>query len=539
MREHGRRAVLFVCLWLAAAGTTSGAGRIADVRADVGIDGWFAPGKIAPLRVEVRAAAPLAGTLRIEVPAEIRDAAPVTHILPLAVPAGGRHQVYLDIVVRDPRRPILITLRGARGERLRVEVPLGARRVVDGVVAALTREAAGLEFLSGPDEKRRPAYLSEDGLPVRWQSYEPVDLLIIRDLDPRAVAPAQQQALVEWIAQGGRLLVVAPHRLHLAEARWLQELIPSAGERAYGHGLVAATAEDLFAPVLRGRGALRARVTALLTRPGAPSLAPPVLADVLPATRPLPGATQFGLAALSVLYILVLRGVLPRVPARRSGWVGLAVVVAVGTAGLYGVAADARTSASSLAQLSVVEVLGTLPAARAVTYASVIAPYGGRFAVRAPGGAEARPLGGAGVTYDAARREISGAASAGQVVIVARQIVPVRLQVRWSPSGALTVDRAGGDLQHAVLYRRRQLYRLPPDLGGTILIDPARWEPVDRPGTLGLDVAGRAMDALFRQLDRAGDGSWLVAQTADDRLGLRTASGAAGDAVRLVVAAVR
>ena len=539
VREHGRRAVLLVFLWLAAAGSAPGAVRVADVRADVGLAGWFAPGKITPLRVDLRSSVPFAGTLRVDVPSELRGGAPVTHLLPLQLPAGERHQAHVDIVVRDPRRPLLITLRDGRGERLRQEVPLGVRRVVDGVVAALTHEAAGLEFLSGVDEKRRPAYIAEDTLPVRWQAYEAVDLLVIRDLDPRAVAPAQAQALVEWIAQGGRLLVVAPQRLLLAEARWLRDLLPADEGQAYGRGWVAVSTEDLFAPALRGRGALRERVTTLLARAAPASVAQPVLADILPATRPLPGATQFGLAALSVLYILALRGVLPHVPTWRGGWIGLALIVAIATAAMYGVAAGARSAATSLAQLSVAEALGTLPSARVVTYASVIAPYGGRFRVRVPGGIEARPQNGGGVTIDAGRREISGAAADGQVLLVARQIVPLQLQVRWSPTGAVTIGRGGVRLQHAVLYRRRQLYRLSSDLGATVTLDPARWEPVDRPGALDLDIAGRALDVLFRQLDRTGDTTWLVAQTDDDRFGLRTTRGASGEAVRLVVTEVR
>jgi hypothetical protein len=531
--------VLLVFLWVVAGAAVSGTVPGAEVHAGVGFAGWFAPGKIAPLQIDLRSPMPLAADLQVEVPSELRGGTPVTHVVPFRLPAGGRYQATVDVVVRDPRRPILLTVRDAHGERLRHEVPLGVARVVDGVVAALTDEAAGLEFLSGVDEKRRPAYLAEDALPVRWQAYEAVDLLIIRDLDPRAMAPAQEQALVEWIAQGGRLLVVAPHRLHLEEARRLADLIPSAGERAYGRGVVAAAPEDLFAPELRSRGALREHVAALLRRPAAPPVAPPVFADLLPATRPLPGATQVGLAGLSVLYILVLRAILPRVPARRLGWLGLVIVAAAATAAMYGVAAGARSAATSLAQLSVAEMLGTLPSARVITYASVIAPYGGRFAVRVPSGIEARPSGGGGVTYDAGRGEISGAAADGQLLLVARQIVPLRLQVRWSPSGALTMDPLGAGVQHAVLYRRRQVYKLPPEPAATITLDPARWEPVDRPGTLGSDVAGRAMDALFRRLDRAGDTTWLVGQIGDERLGLHTARGAAGDNVRLVVAEVR
>jgi len=54
-----------------------------------------------------------------------------------------------------------------------------------------------------------------------------------------------------------------------------------------------------------------------------------------------------------------------------------------------------------------------------------------------------------------------------------------------------------------------------------------------------VDVAGRAMDLIFRQLDRTVDATWLVGPIADDRLGIRTERPAGDDAVRLAVIEVR
>ncbi|HLA24026.1 MAG TPA: hypothetical protein VJ206_01405 [bacterium] len=539
-RGHGRRAVLLLfVLVLLAIPSPGGAAPATEVRAVIGVGGWISPGEVTPLRIDVHSRAPIAGMLVVEVPSGIRGGLPVRHLLPLRLPAGGRQQAHLDVVVHDPRRPIAIVVRDARGERARQEVPIGVGRVVEGVVAALTLEAAGLEFLAGTEGKRQPTYITEAELPVRWQAYDAVDLLVLRDLDPRVVLPAQERALTEWIAQGGRLLVVAPERLSLNEARWLRDLLPSSGRRTYGRGVVAVAAVDLFAPARRARGELRTQVLALLDRPSGSPVADPALAGILPSTRPLSGGTQAGLAILSLLYVVAARVLLRRFGASRGGWIVIAAFIGASTAALYTFAAGARSAATSLAQLSVAEMLGTLNHARVTTYASIIAPYGGRFVVSMPDGVTARALNDAAVTYDEGAREIRGSAAAGQVSIVARQIVALRIGARHSAPDVLAIDRGAPELQRAVLYRQRQLYRLPPDLGGTIRLDPARWEPVDRPGTLGVDVPGRAMDLLFKQLDRSPDTTWLIGRVVDDRLGLRTGRGAGSDVVRLAVTEVR
>jgi len=540
LQGHGLRAVpLLLVVGLLALSPSARAAPTMEVRAVIGMGGWITPAETAPLRIDVRSASPVDGVLAVEVPSGIRGGAPVTHLVPLHVPAGGRQQANLDVVVHDPRRPVVLVIREGRVERARHEVRIGVGRVVDGVVAALTQEAAGLEFLAAMEGKRRAAYLTEADLPVRWQSYDGVDLLIVRDLEPRVVLSAQERAVVEWIAQGGRLLVVAPHRLTLSEARWLRDLLPPRGRRTYGRGVVEVAAEDLFAPDRRARGDLRNQVLALLDDAATPSAADPALSTVLPSTRPLSGGTQLALAFLSLLYVVAARRLLHRCGASRGGWIAMAAFVGVSTAVLHTFAAGARTAATSLSQLSIAEVLDPLGQARVTTYASIIAPYGGRFVVRVPDGVTARTLTDAPVTYEEGRREIRGSTPAGQISLVARQIVTFPLSARRVGPDILVVAGGGSRLQGLVLYRQRQLYRLPSDFGGMIRLDPSRWEPVDRPGTLGVDVAGRAMDLIFRQLDRTVDATWLVGPIADDRLGIRTERPAGDDAVRLAVIEVR
>jgi len=92
---------------------------------------------------------------------------------------------------------------------------------------------------------------------------------------------------------------------------------------------------------------------------------------------------------------------------------------------------------------------------------------------------------------------------------------------------------------HAFLYRRRQIHRLGEELHPRTVLDPARWEPVDRPGTLGTDLAARAAEWLFKQLQAAGGEAWLVGRSSDERVGVRLPDGRSGISAQLVVIPVR
>src|SRR5256712_8059787 len=126
---------------------------------------------------------------------------------PVRLLPGAPQRIAVDVFVPDARRALIVRLVASGREVTRREVPLSASRAVEAVVLALTHEPAGLEFLADLTRKIRAAYITEVNLPVQWQGYAGVQLLVVRDLDERAVSPAQQRALEQWVVQGGRLLV--------------------------------------------------------------------------------------------------------------------------------------------------------------------------------------------------------------------------------------------------------------------------------------------------------------------------------------------
>ncbi len=546
-----------------------------DIRTELGIGGWVVPGTFTPLRVEVTAPEHVDGILEVDVPALGGDP-PMRHLHAVRVTPGARQQIAFDVIISDPRRPLTLRVRSGRTLLAHREIPVGVQRTAEGVVAALTREAAGLEFLSESSRKLRPAYLGEDALPLRWQSYGAVDLVALRDIDSRALRPAQQQALIDWVAQGGRLLVSARDGGVIPE--WLQPLLPARIDAArfsrapglpvrlagleplrggsvvrragdapvavrgrYGRGIVEVWAFDAFAPSARVWPGRLTLWQSLLAVPRALPLAHEAVAGELPQTRALPGSTQAVLASLSVLYIVALRFVVRRVGGRRGGWLGILATIALFAAVLFTFASGARAGATALAQVSIVESLPTARSARVTTYASLITPYGGDFVIRLPEGAGIRRLGPAALRIIETDRAVEGSAALGHLTLEATQMIALNLPVEARAGGGVLDLVVGGSsampVRDAVLYRGRQLYRLSEGLSpGRIRVDPARWERVDRPGVLGGETAGRALEWLFGQLDRAaGADLWLLGRIDDARLEIRLAGGAAGPTTQLLV----
>jgi len=544
-----------------------------DVRGQVGMGGWIVPGRFVPLRVQVGADREVRGTLEVAVPGPGGDT--VTHTHAVHVTPGSAQQITFDIIVTDPRRDLLLRVRGNGGEEARAAVPVGVFRVAEGIVAAVTREPAGLEFLAASGRKRRPAYLTGASLPSGWQGYDAVDLVVVRDLDPRALLPVQQEALVGWVAQGGRLLVAAHDALPVPP--WLQVLLPARiasppssvpgvpvalaalvpdpgaevvrrGDRplavrgGFGRGVVEVWAFDPFSPQGRAWPGRLPLWRSLLELPRPTPAASGTLADELPRTRPLPGSTQLVLALLSVAYIAAIRILLRRFGPARGGWVLLFAAVAAFGVVLFGVSAGARRAAGSIAQVSIIEVIPGAQRARAGTFVSLITPYGGRVDFTVPRGAAVRPLGPGNLRIDESESVVTGTARTGQGVLEVTQIVPVDLRAEAvERDGTLALVVTGRDPRppRALLYRRRQIHRLGEELHPRTVLDPARWEPVDRPGTLGTDLAARAAEWLFKQLQAAGGEAWLVGRSSDERVGVRLPDGRSGISAQLVVIPVR
>ena len=81
---------------------------------------------------------------------------------------------------------------------------------------------------SQPDKvfSRRVRSMNPADLPARWQGLEMVDAIIWDDADPSALGVQQTQALVEWVENGGRLLITSGKNWQLLAASPLAESLP-------------------------------------------------------------------------------------------------------------------------------------------------------------------------------------------------------------------------------------------------------------------------------------------------------------------------
>lgn len=554
-----RAAVLLVALTAAPA---AGQGAV-EVRASAGWSGWVSVSGWIPLRVEVRAAVPIDGTVVVEVPSP-SGGPPMVFRRPVRLPSGGPHVLTVDIVLPTARRPPVVRLE-AGAVQARAGVDLRSSRVVDAVVLAVSREAAGLEHLVA--QRLGPAYVEADQLPDRWQQYAAVAAVVLRDVDPEALTASQREALVQWVVQGGRLVVTGAERLLSLRAPWLEEMLPGhpigmatmdpgdlpglpsgipaallrprPGAEAfpsparalmarwrYGAGRVTIWGWDAFDPRLRawpGQAGLWREVLE------APVAAPAIgdLSGALPAARPLPGSLPGALAALSAAYILLARAVLRRAGPGRYGWVAVLALSVAGASAMRAFSLSVRDAATAVVQVSVAERLPATSWARVQGVVAVYAPYGARVRLRAPPGGVFAPAGHLPVAFEDPA-SVAGEVPPPGLQVGLRQMVefPVEATLRERPDGLeLSVrNLSGATIESPRIVRAGQvaaLSRLSAD--GTVTLDPTGWRPVQRAPAPPARVPDRLLDEVLAALAAApsADG-WLVGWVADGRVAVRS-----------------
>ncbi len=529
-----------------------------------GWSGWVPLGVWIPLKVNLASTEPLDADIIVDAPLPGHDGV-MSFRQPVRVGSEST-RITMDILLPDGRRPATVRLVTAGRELARSEIRVAPGRVVDGVVMALTRDAAGLEFLAESTRKLRPAYITEPDLPTRWQGYGGIVLLAIRDLDPGAISPAQREAIEQWVLQGGRMVVTGGERLASLRSPWLLRMLPAvpgavkqtqdlssprgirgpvlaaslalkpgASSRGplmaqwrWGAGVVTVWGFDAFAPEIRSLPGRAAAWREALDAPVRPAVATQDLAAALPVSRPLPGELQAGLAGLSLVYVIAARAALVRAGRVRSGWLAVPAVAAVFALALYGFALSSRRIGTSVVQAAVVEVIPGTGRARVSSFVSLISPYGGAFALDAPHDAAVRPVGPASLIFEGPSA-IRGNAPASGLKVEAQQLVALAVDgaVEAGPAGLRLgiSNRTGSEILDALVFRNGQVFRLPrigPQFSAQL--DPAGWVEAARrlappPGT-----EDRFIDeVLVRLRGRTSPdaGAWLVGRITDDRLIMR------------------
>lgn len=202
-----------------------------EVEETVGFRETIKIGKWLPVTVTLKnAGPPVRGLLTVELSTLSEGySRPYTTTFSQAVdlPTQSRKRHTFVVLLRDFTHPLVFRLTTRAGvEIYRHEVDLRTLTSPDRLVLALSDEPALDSLAYVALGKARVVYISLDELPTRGDALDAVDLLAFRNLSPAALRPEQAQAIRQWVARGGRLLLTAgPNWSHYTHPS-LRELVP-------------------------------------------------------------------------------------------------------------------------------------------------------------------------------------------------------------------------------------------------------------------------------------------------------------------------
>jgi hypothetical protein len=202
-----------------------------SVEESIGFRETIKIGRWLPITVTIRNdGAPVRGLLALDLSTISEGyAQPYTTTLSQAVdlPTQSRKRFTFVVMFRGFTHPLVIRLTDQSGVSVYTrEIDLRSLSSPDRLVVVFSDEPALDSLASVAPGKARVVYQNLDELPARWDALDAVDLIALRNLSLAPLRPEQMQALQQWVARGGRLLVTGgPSWTHYTHPA-LRELVP-------------------------------------------------------------------------------------------------------------------------------------------------------------------------------------------------------------------------------------------------------------------------------------------------------------------------
>ena len=421
--------------------------------------GTYKYGEWLPLRVSVGNSG---GDLDAELRALITSGgASTAYVAPAPLPAGAQKDIELYVLLPSFARNVTVDLLADDQVLKSATIDVRAMRNVTYVVGVVASDASAYSLMESMELATAHRTVSTASFPLRDlpdrpQALRTFDALVLGDVDTQPLAPAQAEALRQWVAAGGRLIVaggpgaertlaglppeLAPASVERDTARDLVALAGFAGtgtggiegefsaaypDAAFGHVLAGAPDRPLVAERRVGQGwvtylafdpalspfsawaGMRA-VWATLLAPGAvyPSNLPP---DVSPAQMAaqrlvyvltnLPSLELPSIRWLAILlgvYILLVGPVnylvLRRLRRLERAWVSIPVLTFVFAGCAFGVGYGLRGNDVILNQVSTIQRTAAGSPALIRTYVGVFSPARSTYSLQVQDGALVAPL---------------------------------------------------------------------------------------------------------------------------------------------------
>ena len=188
-------------------------------------------GKWMPITVTIRNdGAPVRGLLALDL-STVSEGYPQPYTTTLSqavdLPTQSRKRYTFVVMFRGFTHPLVIRLTDQSGGAVYIrEIDLRTLSSPDRLVVVFSDEPALDSLASVAPGKARVVYQTLDELPTRWDALDAVDLIALRNLSLAPLRPEQMEALQQWVARGGRLLVTGgPNWTHYTHPA-LRELVP-------------------------------------------------------------------------------------------------------------------------------------------------------------------------------------------------------------------------------------------------------------------------------------------------------------------------
>jgi hypothetical protein len=178
---------------------------------NAGFEGHFRDGQWLPLFIRVsNDGDDVAGRLIVR-PETSGNAISNTYSVPIDLPSGARKTAFLYITARAYASQIRVDLVDNEGLVLAAE-PVGLRPIQrqDQLFVVVSQAAAGLVDLTGVRVGGHDAYQANwslENLPDHPAGLDAVNMMLFSDVDTSGLSSDQQQAIADWVTQGGHLLV--------------------------------------------------------------------------------------------------------------------------------------------------------------------------------------------------------------------------------------------------------------------------------------------------------------------------------------------
>lgn len=223
---------LLVSLIAGAAATVSGMSSPGlSVEESIGFRETIKIGKWLPVTVTIRNdGSPVRGQLALQL-STVSEGAPQPYTTTLSqavdLPTSSRKRYSFVVMFRDFTHPLVVRLTDRDGASVYTrEIDLRTLTSPDRLIIAFSDEPALDSLAAVAPGKARVVYQTLEELPGRWEALDAVDVIAIRNLSLAPLRPEQMQALQQWLARGGRLLITGgPHWTHYTHPA-LRELAP-------------------------------------------------------------------------------------------------------------------------------------------------------------------------------------------------------------------------------------------------------------------------------------------------------------------------